>query len=363
MRLAAPDKPPTERQRWIAAQRLARGHRVVQAAAYASLPVGQLRQWLATDEDFRELVEAEREQLALSREDWFKELELDHRQAIERALADGRVSIVGQLLRLGVALPALAGSPAGRKAASDALRAVADGELDDERDEEELDDAEWLASVPVVEPEPEREAERRRLLLELEPRILRRVTGTASLRQVEQLKVAADPVAYEEWFARQPKPPRSPATCLTAEDAAIVEHVTRHNPPWIKGPYLGYYRPPVPAELFRPEAANDQVRPAPHAFPAPAPATATAVELVVALRARVERLLDRTAPHLAEELDLAEAICAVKWPKWPAYTGALDLDLLRRALVDQAIDPATLTWLGSRELALACGAVKQAQGP
>jgi hypothetical protein len=359
MRSTAADKLPTERQRWMAAQRLARGHRLVRAAAFASLPPAQLRHLLATDEDFCELVEAEREQLALSRDEWFKELELDHRQAIERALADGRVSIVGHLLRLGMALPALAGSGDGRKAAGAALRRVAEAELDDERDEEELDDAEWLATLPVVEPEPAREAERRRLLLELEPRILRRVTGTASLRQVEQLKAAADPVAYEEWFARQPKPPRRPATCLTAEDAAIVEHVTRHNPPWIKGPYLGYWRPPVPAELFRPEAANDRARP--DAVPAPAPATAVAP--AAALRARVERLLDRTAPRRPDELDLAEAICAVRWPKWPAYAGPLDLDLLRRALADLAIDAATLTWLGSRELALACGAVKQAQGP
>jgi hypothetical protein len=111
----------------------------------------------------------------------------------------------------------------------------------------------WLAALPAVEQDPGREAERRAALMRVDPR-LRRVVGKASLSQVEQLLVAADPVAYEEWFARQPKPPRTRAACLTEEDAAIVEHVTRHNPPWIRGPYLGYYRPPVPAELFRPEA-------------------------------------------------------------------------------------------------------------
>ena len=72
------------------------------------------------------------------------------------------------------------------------------------------------------------------------------------------------------------------------------------------------------------------------------------------LRARIARLLDRSQPRLAEELDLAEAICAVKWPKWPDYKGSLDPFLLRRALVGAIIDTKTLHWLGSEELAQAC---------
>ena len=97
----------------MAAQWLARGQRVVRAAAFASMPPAQLRRLLADDEDFRELVEAEREQLALPPEEWQREMDGAKRQAIERALADGRVSIVGQLLRLGLALPALAKNAAG----------------------------------------------------------------------------------------------------------------------------------------------------------------------------------------------------------------------------------------------------------
>ena len=122
MSLAPTEKPPTERQRWMAAQWLARGQRVVRAAAFASLPPAQLRQLLADDEDFRELVEAEREQLALPPEEWQRQMDGANRQAIERALADGRVSIVGQLLRLGLALPALAKQAGGRKVAEPALR-------------------------------------------------------------------------------------------------------------------------------------------------------------------------------------------------------------------------------------------------
>ena len=51
-------------------------------------------------------------------------MELANLQAIERALADGRVSIVGQLLRLGLALPALAKSAAVRRAAKRTLRGL-----------------------------------------------------------------------------------------------------------------------------------------------------------------------------------------------------------------------------------------------
>ena len=354
---AATDKPPTERQRWMAAQRLARGYRVVEAAAFASLPAAQVRDWLATDEDFRELVEAEREQVQLSQEDWQRELELDNRQAIARALADGRVGVVAQLLRLGLALPGLAGSAAGRKAAGDALRRVEDAELADGRDEEELEDEEWLARVPVVEAEPAREAERRAALLTVRPKILRRVIGTATLTQTEQLIAATDPdpTVYEEWFARQPKPPREKIAGLGPADAALVERVTRHNPPWIRGPYLGYHRPPVPAELFRPEAAR--------ALPAAAASEpAAAPPAGPDLAARLARLLDRAQPRLPEELDLAEAVCAVKWPNWPTYQGGIDLAELRRLLRRHPLDDATLHWLGSTELARECGAA-QGQAP
>ena len=168
--MTSAEKPPTERQRWMAAQWLARGQRMVRAAAFASMPPAQLRQLLADDEDFRELVEAEREQVALPPEEWQREMDGANRQAIERALADGRVSIVGQLLRLGLALPALAKQAGGRKVAERALRELDEDPADEYDEDEELDDEAWLATVPVVEADPEREAERRRLLLAVEPK-------------------------------------------------------------------------------------------------------------------------------------------------------------------------------------------------
>ena len=367
---APAEKPPTVRQRWMAAQRLAAGERMAGAAAYASMPLAQLRQLMSEDADFRELYDAEVEQAALTPEERRRRMDLQNRQAIERALADGRVSIIGALLRLDLGLPALAKNAAGRKAAAEALRDLDDGkdEREDDEDDNEngLDDETWLASLPVVEADPEREALRRRALLKVEPKAVRRVVGHAPLRGIEQYLVADDPVAYEEWFARQPKPPRSRAKSLTAEDAAAVAWVTRHNPPWIRGEYLGYYRPPVPAHLFLPGAKGDDL-PAnvDEASPAqPEPATATAESPVAALRARIVRLLDRTAPRLPEEADLAEAICALKWPKWPEYRGGINPFQLRRALSDIRLDDTTVNWLASHELARACrAAVKQAQGP
>lgn len=50
----------------MAPQRLARGRHVARLDAFASLSPAQLRELLATDKDFRELVGAEREQLMLA---------------------------------------------------------------------------------------------------------------------------------------------------------------------------------------------------------------------------------------------------------------------------------------------------------
>ena len=218
------------------------------------------------------------------------------------------------------------------------------------------DDAAWLAALPAVEADPATEAARRAALARVEPPILRRTVGHATLTQLEQLLAASDPdpTVYEAWFARQPKPPRETIPGLTEADAASVAHVTRHNPPWIRGPYLGYYRPLVPAELFRPEAAAKALPP-PEAAPEPAPPGPD-------LAARLARLLDRTLPRLPAELDLAEAVCAVKWPNWPAYRGGIDLSDLRRLLRRHPLDDATLHWLGSTDLAQECRAA-QAQAP
>jgi len=97
--------------------------------------------------------------------------------------------------------------------------------------------------------------------------------------------------------------------------------------------------PPRPRE---PDTASCTFEPEPAA---PAPED---------LAARIARLLDRKAQHRPEELGLAEAICAVKWPRWPASQGGIDLVHLRDVLQGIRIDAAALNGLGGREIQKAC---------
>ena len=213
----------------------------------------------------------------------------------------------------------------------------------------------WLADVPVVEADPSDESLRRSLLGMIEHPILREIATKAPLKSIEQLIVASDNVAYEEWFAKQPKVPFGQVD-LPESLKADIEEVTKHNPPWLRGQYLSYYRPPVPAHLFDPDYAND------------APSRRPSRPRSRRRRARPSRPCARGSPgcstaraaRLPEELDLAEAVCAIKWPKWPDYRGPIDLGLLRRALDGTVIDGPTLNWLGGREIVRECRAAAAA---
>ena len=68
----------------------------------------------------------------------------------------------------------------------------------------------------------------------------------------------------------------------------------------------------------------------------------------VALRARLERLLAQPAPATADDLDLAEAICAQLWPNWPRYTGSIDDFVLRDVLAARPLAPPELNRLAGR---------------
>jgi hypothetical protein len=267
----------------------------------------------------------------------------------EPALAETRVSTINLFLR-GALAP-------GREDAGDTDDERDDGEADDDAADATDDDAAWLASLPAVEADPAKEAERRRLLAAVEHEGLRKMVASGALNDLELFHAVGDPdpTAYERWFAKQPKPEFKPIP-LSEEDRAAIRHVTRHDPPWIRGEYLGFYRKPVPRELFEqgrtaPAANDDAAAAAPPVLPE---------SRLEALHARVARLLDRKAERLPEELDLAEAVCALKWPRWPGYAGGIDLDLLRLALKDLAIDTETLNWLGGHEIAKEC---KAARGP
>ena len=210
---------------------------------------------------------------------------------------------------------------------------------------------ERLDHIPIyVEADPSDKSLRRSLLGMIEHPILREIATKAPLKSIEQLIVASDNVAYEEWFAKQPKVPFGQVD-LPESLKADIEEVTRHNPPWLRGQYLSYYRPPVPAHLFDPDYVDD----AGAGGRAARDRRRRSGETIPSLRARLARLLDRGAARLPEELDLAEAVCAIKWPKWPDYRGPIDLGLLRRALDGTVIDGPTLNWLGGREIVGECG--------
>ena len=320
------------------------------AALHAGMTAAALRE-LSVEPDFQVACAAEAAILALDATAWERRMEGLMRQAAERALIDGKVSTLNLLLRGRLELPAVAGKASRPAARAIVQQAIARMDVPEEASEEPPDPDAWLFEIPVVESDPSKESLRRALLGMIEHPILRQMAGQGPLEGVEQLVVCDDPVAYEEWFAKQPKVPFAPLD-LPDSIVADIEAVTKDNPPWMRGEYLSYYRPPVPAHLFAPEAAND---PAPRHQSCPPSLRRRRPTPIPALRGRDRPpARPRPAKRLPEELDLAEAICAVKWPKWPAYRGPIDLALLRRALVGTVIDGPTLNWLGGREIVREC---------
>ena len=234
-----------------------------------------------------------------------------------------------------------------------ARAAGGDADADDSRQRRRLDDEAWLATVPVVEADPEREAERRRGAAAGRAHEVRRaVIGHAPAarhravpgrRRPRRLRGMVRPPAQA---AAQPgqEPDRRGRGRGRAghppQPALDPRPVSRLLPPAGAGP-------PVPARRHRrrraasraPSRHRPRRRPRPRARPA---------------RAGRPPARPHRQPRLPEELDLAEAICAVKWPNWPDYRGPIDLGLLRLALEAIAIDAATLHWLDSHELARAC---------
>lgn len=116
-----------------------------------------------------------------------------------------------------------------------------------------------------------------------------------------------------------------------------------------------------PAPAVTPVAAEKPADPATTApaagmAPATAPNAAGAAPTLSAipaapaddLRSRLGRLLAEGAPAPATpaEADLAEAVCALRWPKWPPYQGLLDVNLVRVALAGRPVDGPTLARLG-----------------
>ena len=240
-------KPVTPRARWIVAQRLAAGVLPERAAVQAGIELDQLED-LLREPAFHRLQDEELRQIGLPDDEWLKAARIEVRQAAERALADGKVSTLNWFLRMSLDLPAMtaAGRPARAVAQAEVAARAYDEDDDppDDEDEEPDPDA-WLADVPVVEADPSDESLRRSLLGMIEHPILREIATKAPLKSVEQLIVASDDVAYEEWFAKQPKVPFGQVD-LPESLKADIEEVTKHNPPWLRGP-VSFLLPPAGA--------------------------------------------------------------------------------------------------------------------
>ena len=97
-------KPVAPRARWMAAQRLAAGDELEQAAGFAGVEVEALRQLLDEDPGFARQCQAEERVNALPLAGRMERLQLMAWQAAERALAETRVSTVNLFLR-GVLAP------------------------------------------------------------------------------------------------------------------------------------------------------------------------------------------------------------------------------------------------------------------
>ena len=204
----------------------------------------------------------------------------------------------------------------------------------------------------MVEADPSDESLRRALLGLVEHPIMREMMLAAPLKGIEQFVVSDDPVAYEEWFAKQPKVPFGHVD-VPESYKADIERVTRHNPPWGQRRVSGLLPPAGPGAPVRrrPGGAAD-----PRPKPAASPRRHRPSRRWPSCARRIARLLDRAQPRLPEELDLAEAICAIRWPNWPEYRGPIDLFRLRRALQGTVIDARTLHWLGGKEIERECRA-------
>jgi hypothetical protein len=141
----------SERQRWLAARRLAAGDPLVLAAASAGINPHALRLVLHEDPDFIALVDASRAIKALSREEKRARLEDLCWDGAERAILDGRVSTLNLCVK---SLKLIASSDAEEnESESDGMQDLLDRMTDEEYaeylslgDEKELEEAAEPAS-------------------------------------------------------------------------------------------------------------------------------------------------------------------------------------------------------------------------
>ena len=341
---------PTPRQELIAAHYLAHGETVGMAARLAGIRTPTLQR-LLDDPEFEALVEECRRIEALPRAEQEARLDRFFRRAVERALADGRVGAIAAAMRL----LGLAPRGGGRGAR-------AEGSEDDGLTEEEAreagkrwglvpdGDGGWL-TADGREAMPGREVDivgtpggpvrclETLEIAELSPDFVDGL-DEQSLEQTQEFNRLAyswggpqwDPATRTLWYWESAK----------AEAKRLREREARQatSPPW----------DPAAEVIRQAAAAAKPVPPAPGLSPtAPASAEKKPRAAGPDLAVRLDRLLACGTPADAAEADLAEAVCSLLWPNWPAYEGELDpmeLWRLRDLLAGAAVHPQLLARLG-----------------
>jgi hypothetical protein len=316
------------------------------AAGLAGLPLATLR-GLRGEPEFDELLDDCRAFEALPKAERDAVLERLVRAAVERALGDGRVGAIPAAMRLLGMVPcrALASEPgavpAGERVPGGLPAVMRDVLLDDE--------GEWVApdGLPVMPGRPLAVADAPGgpvRVLDIDP-----ATVPASFleglddfdrAQAHDFNRAAYPSGGPQWdpvtrtLGCWGEPPAGPPLTAEAEATAAASARAETYPP--------------PAEPSAPSGIAPTEEPAP--APLPAPSLPPRVPAILPprddLEARIHRLLASTTATGPADADLAEAVCALRWPNWPAYRGGLDLAAVGRALHGRRVDERTLTRLG-----------------
>lgn len=333
-----PAVPTSTRQLLAAAQSVAAGVGELTAAAMADLPLGSLTRHplysalLAECRAFDERPRAEQDRV----------LELLTRRAVERALAAGRVGAIPaamRLLGLGLSRPGPPSPDGGETRPADPAN-------DDEPDSAPADPGKpWGMRKDGkggwIWPEDDRPVMPDRAVLVVEApkgpaRLLDPATKDGPDRAETALLGALDDMgrADVDTFNRMALPHGGPQW----------DPVTRTLRRW---PLRSPAEAAAPATAAK-AAAPARVPAAPAVVPPPLP-PAPAADSVEGLRARLLPLLaeDGPPPRTPDEIDLAEAVCALLWPNWPPYAGTIDQGRLRDALAGRRLDGRILNRLGN----------------
>jgi hypothetical protein len=304
----SPDTP-TPRQELIAAEYLALDCSVPRAARLAGLRTATLHDLLA-DPEFQSLVEESRALVSLPAAERKERLARHLHRALEHALAEGRVGAIATAMRLLGLAPARTRDP----------------EEDEEPDEPPSGERWGMHWDP--EGEAWRTPDGRPAMPGRDLAVVHTPGGPA--RCLETAEMA------EAW-----------PDMIPGFDATEPDHLHQFNrlaypqggPQWDpRTRTLWYWGAPGGAA---------SVKAAVPAGPGPAtPPPLPPAKHVEDLRAQLDRLLASTAAVGPEDEDLAEAVCSVLWPNWPAYRGDVDLWRLRDLLARTPVEPTTLARLG-----------------